>query len=277
MEVNNAMYETLGHLWWSEDAGFELTSLRYCMNPVRYGYFQRILRGFGSKGGTVLDIGCGGGYLAESFAADGYQVTGLDPAVNSIAAARCHAAEAGLQIRYEVGCGESLPYEDGAFDIVCCCDVLEHVDDVGQVLREAARTLKPGGMFFYDTVNRTFRSKLVLIKVWQDWNVGGFGELNGHVWEKFLKPSELAAMLRAVGLRPGGIRGITAAKSPATLLHGLWKIRRSQLRGAAVASAFAMRETDDLGLSYIGWARKACNLMPASHEPCGKADSQASM
>jgi len=98
-----------------------------------------------------------------AFAADGFQVTGLDPAASSSRAARRHAAETGLQIRYEVGRGKSLPFGDIDFDIVCCCDVLEHVDDVGQVLREAARTLKPGGLFLYDTVNRTFLSKLVLI------------------------------------------------------------------------------------------------------------------
>jgi 2-polyprenyl-6-hydroxyphenyl methylase/3-demethylubiquinone-9 3-methyltransferase len=258
MEVNNAIYQTLGHLWWSEDASFELTSLRFCMNPVRYEYFRRILGQLAIGGRAVLDIGCGGGYLAEAFAADGFQVTGVDPAANSIAAARRHAAETGLQIQYEVGRGEYLPFGDETFDIVCCCDVLEHVDDVGQVVREAARTLKPGGVFFYDTVNRTLRSKLVLIKVWQDWNFGGFAAPNMHVWRKFLKPVELTAHLRALGLAPGGVRGITAVKNPVAVLYGLWKIRKSKTRGAAVADAFALRETDDLGLSYMGWARKPC-------------------
>ncbi len=257
MEVNNTIYETLGHLWWSDDASFELTSLRFCMNPVRYRYFQRILGDLGLRGGTVLDIGCGGGYLAEAFAADGFQVTGLDPAVNSILAARRHASETGLQIRYEVGRGEALPFQDRTFDIVCCCDVLEHVDDVGQVLREAARTLKPRGVFLYDTVNRTFRSKLVLIKLWQDWNLAGFSAPNAHVWDKFLRPSELMDRLRAVGLQPGEVRGITAAKSPLALMYGLWEIRRSRIRGAAVAERFALRETSDLSVSYMGWAREA--------------------
>lgn len=257
MEVNNTIYETLGHLWWNEDAGFELASLRFCMNPVRYGYFQRIRAELVIGGRTVLDIGCGGGYLAEAFTADGFEVTGLDPAVNSIAAARRYALENGLPIRYEVGRGESLPFKDRTFDIVCCCDVLEHVDDVRQVLREAARTLKPGGVFLYDTVNRTLRSKLVLIKVWQDWNLVGFDATNVHVWEKFLKPAELTELLRAVGLTPGGVRGITAVKGPAALLYGFWKIRRSRIRGAAIADTFALRETSDLGVSYMGWARKA--------------------
>jgi 2-polyprenyl-6-hydroxyphenyl methylase / 3-demethylubiquinone-9 3-methyltransferase len=84
MEVNNAVYETLGHLWWSEDASFELTSLRYCMNPLRYGYFRRVLAPLALGGRAVLDIGCGGGYLAEAFAADGFQVTGVEIARNSV-------------------------------------------------------------------------------------------------------------------------------------------------------------------------------------------------
>jgi len=256
MKVNNTIYETLGHQWWSDDAGFELTSLRFCMNPVRYRYFQRILGELTVVERAVLDIGCGGGYLAESFAADGFQVTGLDPAVNSIAAARRHAKETGFQIRYEVGCGESLPFRSEAFDIVCCCDVLEHVDDAGQVLREATRTLKPGGVFLYDTVNRTLRSKLVLIKMWQDWNIGGFALPNAHVWEKFLKPSELTELLRAVHLTPGGVRGITAANGLAALLCAFWKMRRSRTKGPAVADTFALCETDDLAVSYMGWARK---------------------
>lgn len=256
MEVNNTIYDTLGHLWWSEDAGFELTSLRFCMNPVRYGYFKRILAELAIGGRTVLDIGCGGGYLAEALAADGFEVTGLDPSANSIEAARRHAAETGLPIRYMVGRGESLPFMDRTFDIVCCCDVLEHVADVRQVLREAARALKPGGVLFYDTVNRTLRSKLVLIKVWQDWNLVGSGAPNVHIWEKFLKPTELMDLLRAVGLAPGGVRGITGARGPVALLYGLWKMRRSGIRGAAVADIFALRETSDLGISYMGWARR---------------------
>jgi len=257
MEVNNTIYETLGHLWWSEDASFELTSLRFCMNPVRYGYFQRILGELAIVGGTVLDIGCGGGYLAEAFAGDGFQVTGLDPALNSTAAARRHAAETGLPIRYEVGRGESLPFGDETFDIVCCCDALEHVDDVSRVLKEAARTLKPGGVLLYDTVNRTLRSNLMLIKVWQDWNLAGVGVPNVHVWEKFLKPGELMKLLHGVGLTPGGVRGITTVKSPAAVLYGLWRIRRLGIRGPAVADTFALRETSDLGVSYMGWARRA--------------------
>lgn len=260
MEVNNEIYETLGHLWWSDDAGFDFTSLRYGVNPLRYSYFERQLAQLGAPGKAILDVGCGGGFLAEEFARHGYHVTGIDPADSSVEAAREHAAANGLPIRYEVGRGESLPFLDCSFDIIACCDVLEHVDDPNQVIHEVSRTLRTGGLFLYDTVNRTVKSKIVLIKVWQDWNIVGSGHPNGHVWEKFIKPHELAAMMRSAGLFPGETRGMSPRKNPAALLYALWRIRTRRIRGEAIAREFALRETDDLSVSYMGWARKGAPL-----------------
>lgn len=256
MEINNTIYETLGHLWWSEDAGFELTSLRYCMNPVRYGYFRRILRERAVHSGTVLDIGCGGGYLSEEFARDGFRVSGVDPAVSSINTAREHAARSNFSIDYRVAYGESLPFADASFDVVACCDVLEHVNDQGLVVREVSRVLKPGGIFLFDTVNRTLRSKIALIKVWQDWDLGGFRIPNAHVWDKFVKPEELVELLLANGIKAGGMKGIGPRSNPIFLLFGLLRLRAGGLRGAKVAEVFGMRETDDLSIAYLGWALK---------------------
>jgi 2-polyprenyl-6-hydroxyphenyl methylase/3-demethylubiquinone-9 3-methyltransferase len=256
MEIDNTIYETLGHLWWSEDAGFELTSLRYCVNPVRYAYFRKILRERAVLSGAVLDIGCGGGYLSEEFARDGFHVSGVDPAENSINAARKHADQNNLHIDYRVAYGESLPFADASFDIVACCDVLEHVRDLGQVVREVSRILKPGGIFMFDTVNRTLKNKIALIKVWQDWNIGGFGIPNTHVWDKFVKPEELAELLLANGIKIEGTKGIGPRRNPIFLLFGLLRIRAGGLRGVKVTEVFEMRETDDLSLSYMGWALK---------------------
>ena len=114
-----------------------------------------------------MDVGCGGGFLAEEFAKDGFAVTGIDPADRSIEAARKHAADNNLEIDYRAGKEEALPFSDGSFDIVACCDVLEHVDDFSLVISEVARTLKAGGVFCFDTVNRTWLSNLVAIKLFK--------------------------------------------------------------------------------------------------------------
>ena len=253
MEVNNAIYETLGHTWWREDGGFEVSSLRYCINPVRYGYFKERLCELSLPGKSVLDIGCGGGFLTEEFARDGFDVTGMDPAANSAKAARAHAEQNHLPIRYVEGRGESLPFADDSFAVVTCCDVLEHVNDVAQVIREVSRTLRPGGVFLFDTVNRTVMSWLVLIKLWQDWGWAGL-PANVHVWNKFIKPNELAALMQDSGLASKGLKGIGPKENPLIFLSRLRKLRASKVRGTAVADLFAMRETNDLGISYMGWA-----------------------
>jgi 2-polyprenyl-6-hydroxyphenyl methylase/3-demethylubiquinone-9 3-methyltransferase len=165
--VNNAIYRSMGHAWWDDDVG-EFSTLRFWINPIRFGYFARViarekLLERGQR--RLLDVGCGGGLLAEEFARAGFQVTGIDPAPETIETARTHAGTSGLAIDYRTGVGEQLPFPDGSFDHVACCDVLEHVDDVDRVVGEIARVLRPSGSFFYDTVNRTLISKIAIIKV----------------------------------------------------------------------------------------------------------------
>lgn len=253
MEVDNTIYETFGHNWWADDAGFEITSLRYCLNPLRHGYFKRVLDIKGIHSGTLLDIGCGGGFLSEEFAKDGFRVCGVDPSPKSINAAKEHATINNLDIEYFVACGESLPFSDSSFDIVACCDVLEHVNDPSMVIREVSRVLKKGGIFLFDTVNRTLRSKIVLIKVCQDWILR---IPNAHVWKKFIKPRELVELLRANNIEVREMKGIGPRRNLIVLLRGLLNIYTGRLRGRKVAEIFGMREVDDLGMSYMGWAVK---------------------
>ncbi len=256
MPVNNAIYERLGGRWWDEDAPFEFASLRHCVNPARYAYFTTLLRRFPPRGRHVLDVGCGGGYLAESFARDGFAVAAIDPAAASIDAARRHAAAVGLSIDYRVARGESLPFPDRSFDIVACCDVLEHVDDLDRVIREVSRTLGDGGILLYDTVNRTRRSLFALIKLWQDWNIVGLREPHVHAWEKVITPRELAARLESSGLRAGEMKGLGPRANPLRLLGTFLRVRRRTLGNEALARAFAFHETDDLSVSYMGIAHK---------------------
>ncbi len=257
MRINNEIYETHGDDWWAEDADFGFSSLRYCANPVRYAYFKSRLRQMLLPGNTVLDVGCGGGFLAEEFARDGFTVTGIDPAARSIVAARKHAAESCLAIDYRVGRGEFLPFHDGSFDIVACCDVLEHVDDLGKVIGEVARVLKAGGVFFYDTVNRTLLSKIVLIKIWQEWRFTRFLDSNVHVWEKFIKPAELDAGMRNCGLDNREMKGISSNKrNPLALLWTLRAIKRGALRNEELTARLGLCESNDKSISYMGFAVK---------------------
>ncbi|RKH85519.1 3-demethylubiquinone-9 3-O-methyltransferase, partial [Corallococcus praedator] len=157
--------------------------------PARMGYFNRILREqyVDLRNTTLLDVGCGGGILAEAFAELGMRVTGIDPSASSVETARRHAPQQKLTIDYWIGSGESLPFADASFDCVSCCDVLEHVQDVDAVLAEISRVLKPGGLFLYDTINRTWLSWLFLIKIAQDWKRWAFMEPNQHVYGRFIK------------------------------------------------------------------------------------------
>lgn len=254
MQVNNEIYQTYGNDWWSEDASFGALSLRYCMNPVRYGYFKRKIQKLHLPGKTVLDVGCGGGLLAEEFAKDGFAVTGIDPATNSLEAARKHAADNNLEIDYRAGRGEALPFPDSSFDIVACCDVLEHVNDFGLVISEVARTLKAGGVFCYDTINRTWLSKVAVIKISQDWSFTRWAPPNSHVWEKFIKPVELIADMNRCGLANQDLKGIFPKKNPVALLASLRALRKGTLSNREIAAAFALSETEDIRISYMGYA-----------------------
>jgi 2-polyprenyl-6-hydroxyphenyl methylase/3-demethylubiquinone-9 3-methyltransferase len=254
MKIDNDIYQQRGHDWWAEDAAFDIYNLRYCMNPVRYGYFKRKLQGLHLPGKAVLDIGCGGGFLAEEFARDGYAVTGIDPAARSLEAARKHAAQSDLAICYREGKGEALPFPDDSFDIVACCDVLEHVDDYNRVIGEVARTLKPGGVFCYDTVNRTWWSKVAMIKISQEWSFTRWTQPNVHVWEKFIKPAELVAAMSGCGLANRELAGISPGKAPLALLRSLHALKKGKMSNQKLAAAFTLCESADLRIAYMGYA-----------------------
>src|SRR3954468_17183723 len=256
MSVDNDLYDRMSDTWW-DDAGF-LNILQSGLNPVRVPFLERQLRtGFPIlEGLRVLDVGCGGGLLAEPLARLGCLVTGIDPSRRSLEVADAHARGSGLDIGYVHGVAEALPADDDTFDAVVCCDVLEHVTDLRAAIREAARVLRPGGIYVYDTINRTKRSKLLVIKLFQEWRSTAFMPPNAHDHAAFIKPAELAALLRSSGLEPGSIVGIGPGVAPPRAIALMRARARGRLTYGEFGPALQLRELRDTSAFYAGAATK---------------------
>jgi 2-polyprenyl-6-hydroxyphenyl methylase/3-demethylubiquinone-9 3-methyltransferase len=196
------MYDTHADRWWAEDTAWLRTL--HNMVPARLRFFDPLVGGW--PGRTVLDLGCGGGFMAEAMAEKGARVTGVDPAKAALEAARRHAAAAGLAIDYVEGVGEALPLPDAAFDIVVSCDSLEHVSDLGQVLDEVARVLKPGGLFLFDTINKNPLASFVVVTMGE--RVLRLLPRGTHDPALFIRPGDLRRMLEARGLVVGRFAGL---------------------------------------------------------------------
>ncbi|WP_036567586.1 bifunctional 2-polyprenyl-6-hydroxyphenol methylase/3-demethylubiquinol 3-O-methyltransferase UbiG [Nocardia sp. BMG51109] len=189
--------------WWDSDS--RMRGLASFQTP-RFRYFDRFLGEWAGK--QVLDVGCGGGFTTEFLCERGADVAGIDPSPRLIAAARRHAEQTGKRIAYTVGRAEELPYDAGRFDVVTCVDVLEHVRDPARTVGEIARVLKPGGLFLYDTINRTMRSRLVMI--WIPEYLTRIVPRGAHSWQDFITPKEMRRYLADAGLVPADkMRGLS--------------------------------------------------------------------
>lgn len=253
-QVDNEFYDDLHGDWWSDHHFMAL--LRHAINPPRFEYFRQVLarRAEPAQALRVLDVGCGGGLLAEEFARLGCNVTGVDPSVATLQVADEHAKAQGLDILYLRGCGEMLPVDDVQFDVVCCCDVLEHVEDVEQVLREIARVLKPGGVLFFDTINRTLRSKLVTIHLAQECRLTRILPRDVHVWAQYIKPQELQVGLSRNGLGRAEFVGLCPTGNPLSALWALLRHKAGRLSFAGLGKALRVGAHRDLSISYMGYA-----------------------
>jgi 2-polyprenyl-6-hydroxyphenyl methylase/3-demethylubiquinone-9 3-methyltransferase len=186
------------------------------MATVKFDYFHEKIGRL--EGTSILDVGCGGGLLAEEFAKRGADVTGVDLSENALETAREHAAAGGLRIRYEIGTAEDLPVGDRLFDAVVCADCLEHVDDLDRVIGQVSKVLKNGGAFCYDTVNRNLLSKLLVVWIVdpllrQEYRILNVSEkaYAVHDWNKFIKPEELTELMARHGLANRETKGIQFA------------------------------------------------------------------
>jgi 2-polyprenyl-6-hydroxyphenyl methylase / 3-demethylubiquinone-9 3-methyltransferase len=256
MPVNNQVYSSRPDAWWDEDHYLHL--LKTGVNPARFAYFHDILRRLqlSPKALSILDVGSGGGFLSEEFARLGCRVSGIDPAHASVRAARDHALGEDLSIAYLTGRGEGLPFPQCCFDVVLCCDVLEHVDDLEQVAAELARVTKPGGLFFFDTINRTFKSWLANIFVAQQFPLTRFFDPDVHVWDKFIRPDELVPLLRRHGLEDIRLSGLTPSLPDPAVAFWLVLRKFGLLNLAELGRKLKFRTGGGLETNYIGWGRK---------------------
>jgi len=259
MKINNKIYNDLGCDWWDENGNGNLVSLRYLTNPVRFKYIKDVIKNHidHPEDGNVLDVGCGGGYLAEELAREGLDVTGLDPSRNSIIAAKAHGVQEKLTIKYVNGWGEALPFESNSFHFACCCDVLEHVEDFSLLIKEISRVLKDGGVLFYETINRTFISKMVMIKILQEWEPVSFLEPDIHIWGMFIKPKELIKVLSRYGLANRQIRGLSPSTRFISHLLNLRALKKGDISWQELGKKMNVAVRRNISCNYIGHAVKS--------------------
>ncbi|MBT8059566.1 MAG: bifunctional 2-polyprenyl-6-hydroxyphenol methylase/3-demethylubiquinol 3-O-methyltransferase UbiG [Gammaproteobacteria bacterium] len=194
-------FDAVASGWWDPEGPFRPL---HELNPARLKY---VADRAGLDGADVVDVGCGGGILAESLARKGARVTGIDVAPRVLATARLHLHESGLEVDYRETTVEDLADEaEGTFDVVTCMEMLEHVPEPDSVIRSCRRLLKPGGHAFFSTLNRTplaFALGIVGAE-----HIARLLPRGTHRYDRFIRPSELSAWARAAGLEVRDITGL---------------------------------------------------------------------
>jgi 2-polyprenyl-6-hydroxyphenyl methylase / 3-demethylubiquinone-9 3-methyltransferase len=198
-----AKFSALAHRWWDPTSEFRPL---HEINPLRLAHIERLAGGLAGK--RIADVGCGGGILAESMAARGAQVVGIDLAEKPLKVAMLHRMETQSGVDYRLVSAEALAAEEPAsFDVVTCMEMLEHVPEPPSIVAACARMVKPGGLVFFSTINRNAKSFLFAI-------VGAEYVLNllpkgTHEYARFIRPSELSRACRGAGLEVFDLTGMT--------------------------------------------------------------------
>jgi len=201
-EQELAKFEALASRWWDPDSEFKPL---HDINPLRLDYIEE--RAGGLAGQRIVDIGCGGGILAESMALRGAQVLGIDMSEAPLAVAQLHQLESGAELEYRRTTAEELAESaPSSFDVVTCMEMLEHVPDPASTIRACAQLIKPGGHLFFSTINRNPKAYLFAI-------IGAEYVLRmlpkgTHDYRKFIRPSELDGWTRAAGLAIRHLTGL---------------------------------------------------------------------
>ena len=243
-------YDLKANSWWTEG---EVLNLSHHLNKYRLNFFSNYIPKW--AGMKVLDIGCGGGLAAETLAKQQADVTGIDLSLESIKVAQEHAKKENLNIDYYWAVAENLPFSDNQFDAVLCCDVLEHVTDWQKVISEVYRVLNKNGLFFFDTINRNLKSKLIMIWLLED--ILHQIPKGLHDWQKFIKPEELTAKMAEEGFSNIVIKGfdLTAGMNFHTLTNILFKgLNHPQQHENT--ELFPIQINEDSSVWYVGKAVK---------------------
>jgi 2-polyprenyl-6-hydroxyphenyl methylase / 3-demethylubiquinone-9 3-methyltransferase len=195
-------FSDLAHRWWDPNAEFKPL---HELNPVRLEWIDSHAHLAGKR---VLDIGCGGGILSESMGGLGAQVKGIDLSTQALGVADLHSLESGVSVDYEEIAAEALAAREPAtYDVVTCMEMLEHVPDPSAIVAACAALVKPGGWVFFSTLNRNVKSYLFAV-IGAEY-VAQMLPKGTHDYARFIRPSELAAFVRAADLRNKDIKGIT--------------------------------------------------------------------
>ncbi|HUS27991.1 MAG TPA: bifunctional 2-polyprenyl-6-hydroxyphenol methylase/3-demethylubiquinol 3-O-methyltransferase UbiG [Kofleriaceae bacterium] len=248
--INNDWYADLGERWYhAEDTPIAL--LRAESRQRNPWIADEIVRALGPASQRVLDLGCGGGFLANFLAARGHVVTGIDTTAENLAVARAHGTAT-----YDVADACALPYAAASFDVVCAMDLIEHVPEPDRLIAEVARVLRPGGVFFFHTFNRTKIAHLIVIKG-VEWFVKNTPN-DLHVIDLFRSPAEVSTMCQAHGLEIATLHGSRP--------RFRWPLFRMLLTGR-VGNDFAFTFTKSTAIGYTGFARRLdLSATDAPHE-----------
>ena len=195
-------FSRLAHRWWDPEGEFKPL---HEINPLRLEWIARHAR---LESASVLDVGCGGGTLAEAMARRGARVTGIDLSDKALKVAELHLLESGLKIHYEKITAEDFAARHtGEFDVVTCMELLEHVPQPASMVAACARLARPGGQVFFSTINRNPKSYLFAV-IGAEYVLGLLPK-GTHDYARFIRPSELARWSRSSSLRPDELIGMT--------------------------------------------------------------------
>lgn len=196
------VFSSQASAWWDESGPFKAL---HRMNPLRIQYMlTHIHSHFGQRSLSILDIGCGGGLVCEPFARLGHQLTGIDLSKEAIQVAQQHANDMGLSISYH---NTSIDHLSQSYDVICLLEILEHSSDPLTLLKTAIQRLKPGGLIFVSTLNRTIFSYIGGILLAE--NILKWAPKGTHQWSHFIKPSEIILPLQQLHVDVFDLKGIT--------------------------------------------------------------------